>query len=284
MRTNKQSQIVKKIGKVLKISTLLIYAAVVILPLLWIILTSLKATQAEIYRFPVQYLPKPFSLSNYAEIFSIGNFGQFFFNSFFVSTTASVCAVFIAILASYVIARYTFKLRNFFLFFFLFTQMIPMFIMLGPLYQMMATARMTNRLGTLILLYTSMMIPFSIVTLRGFFVGIPKSLEEAAMIDGCGRLRALFAIVLPIMTPGILATFIFAFVNSWNELFISVMFIDSEHLKTLPVALNSFIMKYDIDWGPLSAGVVVAVIPTILMFGYAQKFMASGLVQGAVKG
>jgi len=122
------------------------------------------------------------------------------------------------------------------------------------------------------------------VTLRGFFASIPSEIEEAAQIDGCGRLRALFSVIVPIMLPGIAATFIFAFINSWNELFMAVMFIDVDAYKTIPVGLNALILKYDIKWGEMAAGTIMALIPTIFLFSFAQKYMVEGLSAGAVKG
>lgn len=132
--------------------------------------------------------------------------------------------------------------------------------------------------------YTAMLIPYCTISLRGFFQRIPESIEEAAMIDGCSRLYALFKVVTPVMLPGIAATYIFTFVQCWNEVFQAIMFIDIEANKTIPVALNSFIMKYDINWGALSAGTVISIIPTIILFGFIQKYMAAGLTDGAIKG
>jgi multiple sugar transport system permease protein len=137
---------------------------------------------------------------------------------------------------------------------------------------------------SLILMYTVGLIPFSTIILRGFFQRIPVSLEEAAMIDGCSRLTALLRIIIPVMLPGIASTFIFAFVQNWNELFLAVMFIDSEALKTLPVAMNSFVLKFDVDWASMSAGTVLSILPTIVLFAFAQRFIVQGLTQGAEKG
>lgn len=103
------------------------------------------------------------------------------------------------------------------------------------------------------------------------------------MIDGCSRVKSLVLIILPVMATGIASTFLFAFVQCWNEIFLAVMFIDSEHLKTIPVAINSFIMKYDINWGSLTAGMIVSIVPTMLVFAYIQKYIAGGLTAGAVK-
>src|SRR5699024_2270986 len=176
-----------------------------------------------------------------------------------------------------------FKFKNVIMMFFLITQMVPTFIMLPSLYQMLAEHNLINNIGALAVLYTNMMIPFSVVTLKGFFDGIPKGLEEAAWIDGCGYGKGLLKVIVPIMKPGIAATFIFAFINSWNELFMAIMFIDKDNLKTIPVGLNGLILKYDIKWGEMASGTILALIPTIILFAFAQKYMNAGLTAGSVK-
>lgn len=268
----------------MKYAVLAVFLILVMFPFVWMLLTSLKGSQGEIYAFPVKYLPDPPSAVNYVAMLWKGNFGKYMLNSFFSSTVAATCAVFIAILASYVISRFHFRFKNVLLLFFLITQMIPTFIMLAPLYQLLAKAKMLNDLRSLALLYTNMMIPFSVVTLCGFFDGVPKSLEEAAWIDGCGYLQALFRVVVPVIMPGIAATFIFAFINSWNELFMAVMFIDVDKFKTIPVGLNGLILKYDIKWGEMAAGTIMSLIPTMCLFAFAQKYMIEGLTAGSVKG
>lgn len=274
----------RRVKAVLKFTVLAGFLVITLFPFVWMLLTSLKGSQGEIYAFPVRYLPDKATLTNYISMLWKGNFARYMLNSLVVSTVAATCSVMIAILASYVISRFRFRFKNVLLLFFLVTQMIPMFIMLAPLYQMLAKARMLNDLRSLILLYTNMMIPFSVVTLCGFFDGVPKSLEEAAWIDGCGYIKALFKIIVPIIMPGIAATFIFAFINSWNELFMAVMFIDVDGFKTIPVGLNGLILKYDIKWGEMAAGTIMSLIPTICLFSFAQKYMIEGLTAGSVKG
>lgn len=282
LRKNKSAVSIVLSG--LKYLFLAFYLVIVLFPFYWMFSTSLKPTQADIYAYPIQYWPSTPSLANYKSLLITDHFGVYFLNSIIVSLLAGVFAVSIGLFASYVLARYNFKGRGILMFFFLFTQMIPMFLIIAPLYQMMSAAHMTNKLSTLVLLYTNMMIPYSVVTLRGFFQGVPRALEEAAQIDGCGRLRALFTVVVPIIMPGIASTIIFAFVNAWNELFLAIMFLDDPKLKTIPVALNGLILKYDIAWGQLSAGIVLAILPTMILFAFAQKHMAGGLTAGAVKG
>ena len=280
MKTNHES----KIYRTIKIIVLFVFALIVLFPFFWILSTSLKGSQGEIYKFPVEYWPEHISFANYQSILIKGNFLVYFRNSLVVSSISAILAVLIGTLSGYVIARFEFRGRKFVLFLLLFTQMVPTFLLLAPLYQMMAKANLINTIWVLLLLYTNMMIPFSAVTLRGFFAGIPRELEEAAMIDGCGRMQSLMQVIMPVMLPGIASTFIFAFINCWNELFAAVMFIDVDTIRTIPVALNAIILKYDIKWGEMSAGIIISILPTMVLFSFAQKYMAGGLTAGAVKG
>ncbi len=267
-----------------KYGVLLLFLVIVMFPFFWMLVTSLKGSQAEIYAFPVQYLPQKPSLVNYISMLWKGNSGRYMSNSLLVSTVAATFASMIGIGAGYILSRFKFRLKSPLLLFYLITQMIPTFIMLPSLYQMLSKHHMLNNIWVMALLYTNMMIPFSVVTLRGFFDGISSTLEEAAWIDGCSYGAALRKIIIPVMKPGIAATFIFAFINSWNELFMAIMFIDKDKYKTIPVGLNALILKYDIKWGEMAAGTVMALIPTILLFSVAQKYMIEGLTAGSVKG
>lgn len=269
--------------RTLKVGFLSIFLAITIFPLYWIIITSFK-TQKDIFSLPIQYWPKEFTLDNYIQIFKISHFQTYIFNSFLVSIVASFIVLIISMLGGYVLARFKFKGKGQVMGGFLITQMVPIFIGMAPLYMMMSNMQLINHLFSLMLIYTVMLIPFCTIIMVGFFQKIPNSLEEAAMIDGCSRISALFKVIVPVMLPGIMATFIFAFVQCWNELIMAVMFIDEETVKTIPVAMNSFIKKYDIEWGAMSAGTVLSVIPTMILFAFCQKYLVNGLTQGAVKG
>lgn len=260
-----------------------IYLLLMAFPLYWIIITSLKP-QKDIFSFPLRYWPKTFTFDNYVNIFKISKFHIYIMNSLLVSVLAAGIVVCIAVLSAYVLARFKFRGHKQVMLGFFITQMLPGFVSLAPLYLLMTRLDLINTRFSLVLIYTVGLIPFSTILLKGFFERIPSSLEEAAMIDGCSRLTALLRVIMPVMLNGIVATFIFAFVQNWNELFTAVMFIDDESLKTLPVAMNSFVMKFDIDWGAMSAGTVLSVIPTVILFAIAQRFIVEGLTQGAVKG
>ena len=267
---------------ILKTVVLAVALVVILFPLIWIFLTSIK-DKTEIYVFPVRYWPNNPTTVNYIELFGISSFGTYFLNSIIVSMIGAAGSMLCAIMGAYILARFQFRGKGALLFAFLFTQMVPMFIILAPLYTMMSYLRLINHPASLMICYAVMNIPYCTVTLRGFFQRIPGSLEEAAQIDGCNRIQSLVRIVIPVMASGIAATFMFVFVQCWNEVFLAIMFIDVENYKTIPVALNSFIMKYDINWGALAAGIVVSVLPTMLMFAFVQKYIAGGLTAGAVK-
>ena len=270
-------------GRLGRVGFLGLWLAVTVFPLYWIVITSLKRP-GDIFRFPIAYWPSPLSLENYTELFSTAQFGTYLLNSVVVATVAGAVATTISIMSAYVLARFEFRTKTALLMAALVTQMIPSFIALGPLYQLMTTLHLVdNRLG-LILVYIAVCIPFCTVMLRGFFENIPVALEEAAMIDGLSRFGALFRVLLAVMRPGIIAAFIFNFVNCWNELFLSVTLMNSDANKTIPTALNGFISSFNIDWGSMSAAAVLTIVPTMVLFAFASRHIVQGLTAGAAKG
>ncbi len=273
----------KGMGKIFKGIALALYLGFALLPLYWIIVTSLKGPK-EIYTFPIKYIPSPITFESYKNIFTFTHFATYFRNSLIASLTASIGALFITMFGGYAISRYGKEAKRHMLLALFFTQMVPPFMIMVPLYTMFSKIGMVNKLTTLVILYTNMMIPFSAIMAKGFFDRIPISLEEAALIDGCNRVQALFKVVLPLTLPGLSAIFSFSFVNTWNELFLAVIFLNSDSVMTIPVALNSFISKAGIGWDVMSAGLVIALIPTIIVFAFAQRYIIAGLTKGAVKG
>lgn len=270
-------------ARVTRILFLGVWLVITVFPLYWIIVTSFK-TPGAIFSYPLTYWPEVFSLENYVGLFEKAQFGTYIANSLLISTVAAVFATVISMLSAYVLARFDFRTKGALLMAFLVTQMIPSFIALGPLYLMMVQLKLVDDKFGLILIYIAVCIPFSTVMLRGFFANVPDALEEAAMIDGCSRIGALFRVIVPVMKPGIVAAFIFNFVNCWNELFLSVTLMNRDSNKTIPTALNGFISSYNIDWGSMSAAAVLTIIPTMILFAFASKYIVQGLTAGAVKG
>lgn len=271
-----------KLGKGGKFSVLGIWLLFTLFPIYWMGLTSVKPKREvnDLY-----YLPKSnANFDSYRVLFRDYDFAIFLRNSLVVSLVASTIVIGLGLLGAYALARYEFAGKGQIMLAFLATQMIPGLIALAPLYLLMQKLGLLNSLIGLILCYVGGMVPFATMMLRGFIQRIPPELDEAALIDGCNRFTALFRVVAPVALPGIAATFIFSFVACWNELFLAMMLIDSEGNKTFPVAMRSFIGGYWIEWGSLSAAVMIGILPTVLIFGLMSKFMISGLSSGIVKG
>ncbi len=269
--------------RIAKVTVLAAFLLIIIFPFYWILITSLKPV-SEIFNVPITFFPNTFTTENYRDLFSELDFGRYILNSIMVSMIASTGSVSVSLCAAYVLARFDFRGKGAVIYFFLITQMLPGFISLAPLYQLLSGWGMIDKLPTLMLLGATALVPYSTITLRGFLRAVPRALEESAMIDGCGRLRAMLSIVFPLILPSFAATFIFCFVQVWNDLFSPVMYMNRQVNYTIPVALNYMVQKNDIRWGELSAGAVIAIVPTVIMFAFAQKYVAGGLMAGAVKG
>lgn len=274
-------KLLRSLTKALLLAMFLVFA---LFPLFWILITSLKGGQ-EIYAFPVRYWPQTPTFDNYRYLFRISDFSIYFRNSLVVSLVASVGAMIISVFSGYALSRMRSRRPKFVLLLAMyFTQIIPTYMLMSPLFISLAKIGMTDSLIGITFAYVSMMIAFSTIMAKSFFDRIPIALEEAAMTEGCTRTQTIFKIILPLTLPGLAAIFSFAFVNIWNELFLAVMLLSSNHKMTVPVALNSFISKAGVNWGVLSAGIVVALLPTMIVFAFAQKFIIMGLTEGAVKG
>lgn len=272
----------KTLGKGTKFAVLSIWLIFTIFPLYWMFLTSIRPVREVTQKI---YYPKSNStLDSYRTLFSQYDFTTYLRNSLIVSLAAATFVIFIGLMGAYALARYKFKGKSQIMLVFLVTQMIPALIALAPLYLLLSKIGLLNSLVGLTLCYVGGMVPFATIMLRGFLQRIPPELDEAALIDGCNRFSALFRVVFPVALPGIAATFIFAFVQCWNELFLAMVLIDSDSNKTFPVGMRSFIGAYYIEWGGLAAAVMIGIIPTVLIFAAMSKFMISGLTAGIVKG
>lgn len=255
----------------------------VLLPLYWMVITSFK-TNAEIVNVhEITFFPKTFTLENYTELFKQYDYGTMLKNSVVLSVTTGIIVTIFAIFGGYGMARYRFKGKAALNLFFLLTQMIPGILVTIPIYVFFSKVGLINTSTGLIILYVIGNIPFTSITMRSFFDRIPASLEEAAWVDGCSRMKSIFKIVLPIMLPGIVSVFIFAFIGAWNDLMTGTIFVSSQKLWTIPVGLKSMIGKYSVPWGNLMAGGVMAMLPTTILFVFMQKYIVEGMTAGSVK-
>ncbi len=251
-------------------------------PFVWTLLTSIKP-QKELFTSTLHYLPQHPTFGNYVELFKHMKFVNNLLNSLFVAVVTAACSLFVSLLAAYAFSRYTFRGKFAVMISFLLINMFPSVLLLIPLYSIMRQIGLLYTPWALIVAYSTFTIPFSVWLLTGYLNDLPISLEEAAMVDGCNRRQAFIRILLPLTIPGIIATGIYIFITAWNEFVFAVMF-TNEGTRTLPVALQSFIGEFDIQWGLLSAGGIVTTLPILLMFMFVQKKLVEGLTAGAVKG
>ncbi|PNR87174.1 sugar ABC transporter permease [Petrotoga sp. HWH.PT.55.6.1] len=272
----------KFLPKFIRIILLSMFFIFAIFPLYWIILTSLKPTQ-EIYSFPIKYWTNNPTLLGYKRLFEFVNFKRYFVNSIFVSLGASFVSTIFAMLSGYILSRKEFKWKYPIILFLFFSQMIPTYLIMVPQYTMFSNLNLINKLISLVIIYSGFGAAFSTIMAKGFFDRIPKSIEEAALIDGCNEIQSLFKITIPLMLPGLSAILSFSFVNNWNELFTAVMFLNTSDKYTVPVGLYSIVSKAGVQWNVLAAGIVIALLPTIIVFSISQKYIIAGLTQGSLK-
>lgn len=272
----------KKVVGILRAIGLGIFLVVALFPLIWIFLTSIKPA-TEVYTFPVRYLPSRATFEAYRYLFSFARFNVYFKNSFVVATVSAGFSTFFSLMAGYVLTRERFRFRTFLILVLFFVQMLPTYLIMIPQFTMFSRLKLTNTLTSVIIIYTGFGSAFGTVMARAFLKNLPRTIEEAALIDGCNRLQVLFKVVIPLLLPGVGSIFSFCFVNSWNEVFTAVLFLHTDSKMTVPVALYSFVSKAGIQWNVMAAGIVVALLPTIVVFSLAQKYIVEGLTQGAIR-
>ena len=266
----------KAVLTAMKYILLALFFLFTVFPFFWLLVSSLKGSK-ELYEFPVHYLPREASLNNYREVIEMGNFGLYILNSLFIALAGACLVVLIAGMSSYILSRMEFKSKPLIFMVFMMTQMLPTAVGFAPLYILMSRMGMINRLTTVIIILVGGQIPFGTILLIGFMKGIPKALEEAALIDGCGRIKTFFRIVMPLAKSGLFSVFIFVFLACWNDVYTSVLYINANSKKTLTVAIYSMIGKYDINWGNVAAGTLIAMLPAILLFGFMKEIFVENI-------
>lgn len=258
-----------------------------VLPMLWMVLTSVKSQFAAM-QYPPQWWPSEPTLNNYFKLLDPSNrvgqeFLRYFWNSFYVSLVTTILGVAIAVPAAYAFSRFRFPARNFLFFSVLVRNMFPAVVFLMPLFLLMRWLGLVNTHGSLILTYLTFGLPLSIWLLKGFYDNIPIQLEQAARIDGATRFQAFILIVMPLSTPGIIATSIFSFIGAWNEYVYAYTFLSRDDQMTLPVGIQRFFTEFATDWPGLMAATFMMSVPVVVLFLVLQKYFVRALTEGAVK-
>lgn len=264
--------------------TLAVFTLYCLFPFLWMVDTAFKPINEIRSSTPTFHIVNA-TLSNFQRVLFDTAFLTFFRNSVIVAVSSTIFTMVVAIFAAYAMSRWgerkAVKTVSAAL---VASQMVPGVLLLLPLYMLMKNLNLLSSYGALILVYTTFMLPICVFMLKGYFDVIPVELEDAAEIDGCSLIGTIFRIVLPLSAPGMLSTWIFAFISAWNEFMFGYVLINDEAHRTLTPGIMLFKGLYATDWGGLMSAAVLAVLPVAVMFLYLQRFLIEGLSAGAVKG
>ena len=252
-------------------------------PALWILFTSFK-TESELMRIPITILPAAPTLENYVRVFVDQPILTFLFNSFMVATLSTLLCVVVSACAAYALVRLRVPAPNLILSVLLAVAMFPLISLMVPLFQVMRGLGLLNTWPALILPYAVLSLPVCTLVLIYFFQDIPRDLENAAMIDGCSRVGALWHVVIPLTAPGVFTAGILAFVNAWDEFLLSLTLSSRVVSRTLPVGITLYQGEFSFPWPIISAALIVAIVPISILIAVFQDRVVGGLTQGGVKG
>lgn len=263
---------------------LTLFLLILLFPVFWMASSSFQLNE-ELYRSPPRWLPVAPTLANYQAIFESRDFLRYYGNNAWVSTLTTVLTMFASVFAGYSLSRFRNRTTRFISTALLSTQMFPVIGIIIALYAFFKSLGIINTHSGLVLSLTASSLPFCIWLIKGFFDDLPKSIEEAAEIDGCSRLGTLTRIVIPLSKPGLLAIGIFTFMQAWDDYLYGLTLVASDRLRTLSVGISlRYLGEAAYDWAQVTTISVVASIPVLVLFVFFQKYMIQGLTAGAVKG
>ena len=267
----------------------ILVALIFLAPFAWLAISSL-ASQRDLLKIPLSFVPSHLSLHRYSEIFSsrngtiFANFRASLVNSLIIASSTVAISLTVGVFGAYAFARLRFRGQRASLLLFLSTYMIPPIALVIPMYLIMVRLHLLNTRIGLIIVYCTFATPFVLWIMGNYFQTIPRDLEDAARIDGCTRVGALFRVILPLARPGLLSTALFAFLIAWDEFLYALIFTSTTASKTIPVAIAEFTGRYTTDFGLQAAGGILAAVPPVLIAVAFQRYIVGGLASGAVKG
>jgi len=272
-------QMQNKKGTIIKVILLAIALLIFLFPIFWMVSASFK-TKADVFSFPPVFFANP-TLENYRDVLS-SEFPRYILNSVIIAVSSVFISVLLGTPAAYTLSRFHFKIKEATAFWILSTRMAPPVAVALPMFLMMKTFGLLDTHICLIILYTTFNLSFVIWMMRGFFDEIPRSIDEAGLVDGCSRYSTFVKVVLPLVGPGLVATAIFCLIFSWNEFFFALT-MSRTVARTVPVAVQGYIGIYGLRWGEMSAAATLATFPILIFAALMQKHLVRGLTLGAVK-
>jgi N,N'-diacetylchitobiose transport system permease protein len=271
------------VGRLWPNATAIALFVVFAFPVYWMFATAFKPTGDIISEDPV-FFPTDVTLEHFKKAVDADHFWTLVGNSVTVTVLSVLLSLVIALLASFALARMRFKGRRGFIVTFMIAQMAPWEVMVIAVYMLVRDSDMLNSLVPLTFFYMVMVLPFTILTLRGYVAAVPKELEESAMVDGCTRTQAFIKVIFPLLAPGLMATSLFGFITAWNEFPMVLILNKNIEAQTLPLWLFSFQTTFGDDWGATMAAASLFAVPILILFVFLQRKAVSGLTSGAVKG
>ncbi len=261
---------------------LVILAFFILFPF-WIVVNTALRTQQDVINRGVFALPDSLNWKSFSDAWRMGNFRTYYKNSLLITLIKVPAGILVAALAAYPLAKYRFRMRDSLFVLFLLGLGVPVNVVLLPLTVLLKKLGLLDTLGALFFPYIVFGLPLQILILRGFFMGVPDELIDAARIDGCTEFRILWKIVLPLATPAVLALFIIDFLATWNEFLMALIFIHSDKWKTVPLGLMYFQGQFGSSYPVICAGVLIAIIPVLVVYIVLQRYFVSGITAGALK-
>ena len=278
----KGKRILSAVFRYLVLAVILIF---LMFPLYWVLMTSFK-TNMEAYRFPPTMVPEAPTVDSYISLFTVDNFFFIYYkNNFIVSGVTALVTLVLAVMSGYALSRFKIGWNKWIVAALLSAQMFPIVSRMISLYELLGKIHLINTRTGLIFALIAAMLPFAVTLMSSFFDGIPRELEEAAIVDGAGRIQTLFCIIMPLVKPGMVAVGIYSFLMTWDDYLHAVTLIQNDNLRTLSagVALR-YLGELSYDWSKVNTISVVGILPIMILFFAFQKHMVKGLVAGAVKG
>lgn len=283
MNTLEKKIAAEKRKKVFVYIALIIWVIIDLFPVYWMFTFSLKSNE-EIFGSNVIGLPNEWLWSNYSQALGTGNMLVYFKNSIIVAVATIVLVLFTALMATYAMTRLVWKRRRQLNKFFMLGLTIPIHASIVPIYITLSRLHLLNSYLALIIPYAAFALAMGILICTGFMNELPRELDEAACIDGCGVWGIFFRIIVPLMRPAVSTIGIYTFLQCWNELMFANVFISNSAFKTLPVGIQALSGQYTTSWGPIGAALVMATFPTLLVYVFLSKKIQDSFIAGAVKG
>ncbi|TCO32780.1 multiple sugar transport system permease protein [Kribbella steppae] len=274
----------RPVARALQYVAVVCYLMFLAFPLLWLVSSSLKSPR-EFASITPSLLPKDVDFTNYSDALSEQGLVRGLMNSVQISIATTILVLIVSLPVAYALARFRSRLRPVTNGWILVSQVFPVILIVIPLFMILRPLHLTNTIPGVVIVYMVWSLPFALWMLQGYVAAVPRELEEAASVDGAGRLRTIVSIVMPLLRPGLIATAMFTFISAWNEFFFALVLLQDPELKTLPLVLARFVgAEGQVQFGPLAAASVLATVPSLVFFAFLQRRLTSGLLSGAVKG